>query len=77
MIAPVSLADTDLDAIMLAARPLPIGQRDAFLRDVAAELAARPDAAIAEIISAAQRHYLEGRAPCADDCGPPRASYSR
>ena len=35
----VSLSDTDLSAVMDAARPIPPQSRDRFLREVAAELA--------------------------------------
>ena len=34
--APIRLADSQLDAVLRAARPLRVGDRDAFLQDVAA-----------------------------------------
>ena len=40
---PLSLSDSELAAIMEAARPIPPRDRDAFLRDVAAELAKYPE----------------------------------
>jgi hypothetical protein len=36
---PIKLSDAELDAVMSAARPLPIEMRDAFLHAVAHELA--------------------------------------
>jgi hypothetical protein len=38
---PIRLSDSELDAVMSAARPIPVGQRDAFLQQVAAELQGR------------------------------------
>jgi hypothetical protein len=35
---PIRLTDSELDAVMAAARPLPVAQRDAFLRQVASDL---------------------------------------
>jgi hypothetical protein len=35
---PIRLTDSELDAVMAAARPLPVARRDAFLQQVAAEL---------------------------------------
>jgi hypothetical protein len=37
---PVRLSDSELDAVMAAARPLPVERRDALLQAVAAELQA-------------------------------------
>ena len=34
----ISLSDTEMDAILSAARPLPVADRDEFLRAVAHEL---------------------------------------
>jgi hypothetical protein len=39
---PVSLSDSELAAIMHACRPLQPRDRDRFLKDIAAELAALP-----------------------------------
>jgi hypothetical protein len=38
-IKPIRLSDSELDAVMAAARPLDVGDRDAFLQSVAAALA--------------------------------------
>jgi len=38
----IRLTDSELDAVMAAARPIAVERRDAFLQDVAAELAALP-----------------------------------
>jgi hypothetical protein len=38
---PIRLSDVELDAVMAAARPLPVERRDAFLQAVAAELRGR------------------------------------
>jgi hypothetical protein len=38
---PIRLSDSELDAVMAAARPLPVERRDAFLQAVAAELRGR------------------------------------
>jgi hypothetical protein len=43
MISPLSLTDSDLDAIMAAARQLQRHQRDGFLRHIAEVLSAMPD----------------------------------
>jgi hypothetical protein len=41
MPAPLSLTDPEIDAVMQAAAPLDPAHRDAFLRDIAAELRRR------------------------------------
>ena len=41
MPAPLSLTDPEMDAVMQAAAPLDPAHRDAFLRDIAAELRRR------------------------------------
>jgi hypothetical protein len=41
--APIRLTDAQLDAVLAAARPLRVVDRDAFLQDVAAALQGRPD----------------------------------
>jgi hypothetical protein len=38
---PIRLSDSELDAVLAAARPLPVERRDAFLQAVAAELDGR------------------------------------
>jgi hypothetical protein len=35
---PVRLSDSELDAVMTAARPLPVERRDAFLQQIASTL---------------------------------------
>jgi hypothetical protein len=39
---PVRLTDLELDAVLAAARPLPIRLRDSFLQEVAARLSVLP-----------------------------------
>ena len=41
--APIRLTDSQLDAVLAAARPLAVGDRDAFLQDVAAALQGRSE----------------------------------
>jgi hypothetical protein len=38
---PIRLSDSELDAVMAAARPLPVERRDAFLQSVAGALQGR------------------------------------
>jgi hypothetical protein len=38
MSQPISLTDAELTAVMDAARPIPVGRRDAFLQELAVEL---------------------------------------
>ena len=62
MSMPISLSENELSAIMAAARPLQIHQRDAFLRDIATELAALPvigDGALHRIITMVQRRHYD------------------
>jgi hypothetical protein len=40
---PIRLTDAQLDAVLAAARPLRVADRDAFLQDVAAALQGRPE----------------------------------
>ena len=59
---PLSLSDSQLSSIMDAARPLQVHQRDAFLRDIATELAALPvigDGALHRIITMVQRRHFD------------------
>ena len=51
----ISLSDSELAAVMAAARPIPAHQRDQFLRDVAAVSRSMPKSALAS--SAASRAY--------------------
>jgi hypothetical protein len=59
---PVRLSDSELDAVMAAARPLQPRDRDQFLRDIAAELAALPllgDGAVHRAIVTVQRKHWD------------------
>jgi hypothetical protein len=59
---PIRLTDSELDAVMNAARPLQPRDRDAFLRDVANELAAVPvlgDGAVHRAIAVVQRRHWD------------------
>ena len=61
MISPLSLTDSDLDAIMAAARQLQRHQRDGFLRHIAEVLAAMPvrgEGAVYRAVAALQRAYF-------------------
>jgi hypothetical protein len=55
------LTDDQLTAVLRAAAPLAIGDRDAFLRDVAAALQGRElgDGAVYRAITQAQRRYYD------------------
>jgi hypothetical protein len=62
MPTPIALSDSELSAIMDAARPLQVHQRDAFLRDIATELAALPvigAGALHRIITMVQRRHFD------------------
>jgi hypothetical protein len=73
MTATVSLSDDDLDTIMVAATPLPVRDRCAFLRAIAAELTAHPDATVFDAIATVQWRFLRDRIACADNhCGDAR-----
>ena len=56
---PLALTDEQLTAVMHAAEPLAVGDRDAFLRDVAAALRGRQlgDGMVYRTIAQVQRHY--------------------
>jgi hypothetical protein len=59
---PLSLSDAELTAIMAAARPLQPCDRDRFLKDIAAELAALPmlgDGAVHRAIVTVQRRHFD------------------
>jgi hypothetical protein len=61
---PIRLSDSELAAVMAAARPLPLQDRDRFLQDIAAELAALPmrgDGAVHRAIVTVQRQAEAGR----------------
>jgi hypothetical protein len=59
---PLSLSDAELTAIMDACRPLQPCDRDRFLKDIAAELAALPmlgDGAVHRAIVTVQRRHFD------------------
>jgi hypothetical protein len=59
---PLRLSDAQLDAIITAAKPIPVGARDAFLRDVAAALAGIVDPGdgdVARAIRTVQRKHFD------------------
>jgi hypothetical protein len=59
---PIRLTDSELDAVLNAARPLPPRDRDQFLKDIAAELAALPmlgDGAVHRAIVTVQRRHFD------------------
>jgi hypothetical protein len=60
---PISLSDDELAAVMDGARPLAPEHRDAFLRDIAAELAKHPDelgpGIVHRLVRETQRRYFD------------------
>ena len=58
----VRLTDSELDCVMKAARPLDVGARDAFLREVASALASCP--AIGRARGAPGRRRVQRRLFC-------------
>jgi hypothetical protein len=62
---PIRFSDSELDTLLDLARPLPVAQRDAFIRLVAAELAACGEigpGAVYRVAAWAQRQLLDPRA---------------
>jgi hypothetical protein len=60
----ISLSDSELAAVMDAARPIPPRDRDQFLRDVANELARYPEVGpgvIGRVVAKTQRAHLAPR----------------
>ena len=60
----LKLPDHDFARLMQAAKPLPVSDRDAFLRDVAAELGQHDvvgPGLLHRVISEVQRHYIAPR----------------
>jgi hypothetical protein len=61
--APLKLTDSELDSIFSACRPLQPRDRDAFLRDVATELAALGptlgDGSVHRVIASVQRKHWD------------------
>jgi hypothetical protein len=65
----VSLSDTDLSAVMDAARPIPPPSRDRFPREVAAELAKHPELGpglVARIVRELQHRHMVAPRPKSD-----------
>jgi hypothetical protein len=61
---PLALSDSELAAVMEAARPIPARDRDAFLRDVSIELSRYPEigpGVIGRVVSKLQREHLAPR----------------
>jgi hypothetical protein len=61
MSQPISLTDSELTAIMDAARPLQVHQRDGFLRDIAEELVKLPaigPGSLHRVIATVQRRHF-------------------
>jgi hypothetical protein len=58
---PIRLSDSELDAVLAAARPLPIERRDAFLQAVAAELSGREvgPGVVHHVCAETQRAFFE------------------
>jgi hypothetical protein len=59
---PIALTDTELDIVFAGARPLPVNDRDAFLREVAERLAAfseRGDGVVYQVCREVQRRHWE------------------
>jgi hypothetical protein len=59
--APLRLTDDQLSAVMRAAEPLAVGNRDGFLRDVAAALQGRElgDGDVYRVVAQVQRRYWD------------------
>jgi hypothetical protein len=65
----VSLSDTDLSAVMDAARPIPPPSRDRFLREVAAELAKHSElgpGTVGRVVRELQHRHLVAPRPKSD-----------
>src|SRR5205807_428419 len=59
---PIHLSDSELAAVMAAARPLDVQIRDAFLQEIALALASCAEigpGAVYRAIAAAQRHFFD------------------
>ena len=62
MPTPICLTDSELEAIMTAAKPLQVHQRDGFLRDIAEELVKLPViglGALHRVIATVQRRHFD------------------
>jgi hypothetical protein len=60
---PLSLSDEQLDAVLHAARPLPVEDRDAFLQQVAMALQDQPigDGSVHRVVKQVQRQFWNPR----------------
>ena len=58
---PLKLSDAELDAVLVAARPIPVERRDGFLQDVAALLRGREvgPGSVHRAIEQAQRAHFD------------------
>jgi hypothetical protein len=58
---PIRLSDVELDAVMAAARPLPVERRDAFLQAVAGALQGRElgPGVVHRVCAEAQRAFFD------------------
>lgn len=62
--AMISLSDSELQTLMSAAAPIPPRDRDAFLREAAAELSKYPELGpgiVSRVASRLQREFLNAR----------------
>jgi hypothetical protein len=69
MSTPIHLTDEQLDSVMNAARPLEVNRRDAFLHDVAEELARLPiigNGELRRILTQVQRRHFDAPEPRAE-----------
>jgi len=60
MSAPIRLTDRQLDVVIAAAEPLPVADREIFLRDIAAALRGHPEignGVLHRAIAEVQRRY--------------------
>jgi hypothetical protein len=63
---PLRLSDSELDAVMAAARPLPVALRDSFLHAVAHELAGHKEVGpgvVHQVCREQQRIFMNGAWP--------------
>jgi hypothetical protein len=62
-VPPIKLTDTELDAVLMAARPIAPDRRDAFLQQIADELGKLGDqlgpGAVHRVVRAVQRSYFD------------------
>jgi hypothetical protein len=65
MSSPICLSDDELTAIMRAAQPIPVSERDQFLRTVAEKLSSVDvgPGSVFRVCSEVQRSFLNGNYP--------------